>query len=99
MQGEPARVTTSPPPVDSLRVVSWNIAQGARYERVRDALDEIDADIYLLQEVDIGVRRSDYRNVARDLAHDLDLNWVFAGEFQEIGQARAVCRRLRARPC
>jgi endonuclease/exonuclease/phosphatase family metal-dependent hydrolase len=68
--------------------VSWNIAQGARYDSVRDALSRLDADIYLLQEVDMGVRRSDYRNVAKDLADDLGLNWVFAGEFQEIGQSR-----------
>ena len=68
--------------------MSWNIAQGARYEQVRDALAAMDADIYLLQEVDMGVRRSDYRQVAKDLADDLGMNWVFAGEFQEIGQSR-----------
>lgn len=36
----------------------------------------------------MGVRRSGYRPVARDLAEALGMNWVFAGEFQEIGQAR-----------
>ena len=86
--GEPARVNRLPPSDGRLTVASWNIAQGARYENVRDALNALSADIYLLQEVDTGVRRSDYRNVARDLAHDLGLNWVFAGEFQEIGQSR-----------
>ena len=86
--GEPARIDQLPPTDGRLTVVSWNIAQGTRYERVRDALAAMDADIYLLQEVDMGVRRSDYRSVAKDLAHDLGLNWVFAGEFQEIGQAR-----------
>jgi endonuclease/exonuclease/phosphatase family metal-dependent hydrolase len=86
--GEPSRIAQLPPADGHLTVVSWNIAQGARYERVRDALAGLDADIYLLQEVDMGVRRSDYRRVAKDLAHDLGLNWVFAGEFQEIGQSR-----------
>jgi len=86
--GEPARVGQTPPIDGRLTVVSWNIAQGTRYERVRDALAAMDADIYLLQEVDMGVRRSDYRSVAKDLADDLGLNWVFAGEFQEIGQSR-----------
>lgn len=76
-------------PVDrQLTIVSWNIAQGARYDQVRDALARLDADVYLLQEVDMGVRRSEYRQVAKELAHDLGLNWVFAGEFQEIGQSR-----------
>jgi endonuclease/exonuclease/phosphatase family metal-dependent hydrolase len=86
--GEPARFTRTPPPGRPLTVVTWNIAQGTRYERIRDGLETIDADIYLLQEVDMGVRRSDYRLVARELAHDLGLNWVFGGEFQEIGQSR-----------
>jgi endonuclease/exonuclease/phosphatase family metal-dependent hydrolase len=86
--GQPSRIEQAPPADGQLTVVSWNIAQGARYERVRDALAALDADIYLLQEVDMGVRRSDYRRVAEDLANDLGLNWVFAGEFQEIGQSR-----------
>jgi endonuclease/exonuclease/phosphatase family metal-dependent hydrolase len=86
--GEPTRFDRLPPSDGGLTIVSWNIAQGVRYERVRDALAALDADIYLLQEVDMGVRRSDYRRVAEDLADDLGLNWVFAGEFQEIGQSR-----------
>jgi endonuclease/exonuclease/phosphatase family metal-dependent hydrolase len=86
--GEPSRIDAVPAAGGDLTIVSWNIAQGARYERVRDALAAMDADVYLLQEVDLGVRRSDYRNVAKELAHDLGLNWVFAGEFQEIGQSR-----------
>lgn len=87
--GEPARIAYQSPPTDGrLSVVSWNIAQGTRYENIRDALAAMNADIYLLQEVDMGVRRSDYRRVAEDLAEELGLNWVFAGEFQEIGQAR-----------
>jgi endonuclease/exonuclease/phosphatase family metal-dependent hydrolase len=86
--GEPARFDRLSPSDGRLTVVSWNIAQGARYEDVRDALAGLSADMYLLQEVDMGVRRSDYRNVAKSLADDLGLNWVFAGEFQEIGQSR-----------
>ena len=86
--GEPARFDRLAPRDGQLTVVSWNIAQGTRYEDVRDALAALPADIYLLQEVDMGVRRSGYRNVAKDLADNLGLNWVFAGEFQEIGQSR-----------
>jgi endonuclease/exonuclease/phosphatase family metal-dependent hydrolase len=86
--GEPERIPRTPPPGRGITVVSWNIAQGAHFERVRAALADLDADIYLLQEVDLGVKRSGYRNVARDLADALGMNWVFAGEFQEIGQSR-----------
>jgi endonuclease/exonuclease/phosphatase family metal-dependent hydrolase len=86
--GEPARIVSTPPAGGHVSVVSWNIAQGAQFERVRDALMGMEADIYLLQEVDMGVRRSDYRNVAKELAEALGMNWVFGGEFQEIGLSR-----------
>ena len=86
--GEPMRVEQTAPADGRVKVVSWNIEQGVRYDRIRDVLKELDADVYLLQEVDLNVRRSGYRNVAQDLANDLGMNWVFAGEFQEIGQAR-----------
>jgi endonuclease/exonuclease/phosphatase family metal-dependent hydrolase len=85
--GEPARFERDAPTDGRLTVVSWNIAQGKRYDEIRNALRDLDADIYLLQEVDMNVRRTDYREVARALADDLGMNWVFAGEFQEIGQA------------
>lgn len=93
--GEPRRVlpTSSVDPRD-VTVVSWNIARGTRYDRVLDALRAMPADIYLLQEVDLGCRRSDYREVARELAHELDLNWVFAGEFQEVGEGRGSSAAL-----
>jgi endonuclease/exonuclease/phosphatase family metal-dependent hydrolase len=87
--GEPARVAAVPDTGTPVTIVSWNIAQGKRYEQILRTLAEIDADIYLLQEVDMAVGRTDHREIARDLANDLGgLNWVFAGEFQEIGEAR-----------
>jgi endonuclease/exonuclease/phosphatase family metal-dependent hydrolase len=48
----------------------------------------MNADIVLLQEVDTLTRRSGWREVARDLAEALEMNWVSAGEFQEIGEGR-----------
>jgi endonuclease/exonuclease/phosphatase family metal-dependent hydrolase len=45
--------------------------------------------VVLLQEVDRDCRRTGYRNVARDLAAALDMNWVAAGEFQELGESRS----------
>jgi endonuclease/exonuclease/phosphatase family metal-dependent hydrolase len=43
-----------------------------------------DADIILLNEVDLGMKRTDYRDVARDLAHALGMNYVFGVEFVEV---------------
>jgi endonuclease/exonuclease/phosphatase family metal-dependent hydrolase len=84
--GEPDRIHRTAAPDVQIRVVSWNIEQGKRYELILETLKALDADVYLLQEVDMGVRRSGYRQVAKNLADDLGLNWVFAGEFQELTQ-------------
>jgi endonuclease/exonuclease/phosphatase family metal-dependent hydrolase len=43
-----------------------------------------DADIILLNEVDLGMKRTDYRDVTRDLAHALGMNYVFGVEFVEV---------------
>jgi endonuclease/exonuclease/phosphatase family metal-dependent hydrolase len=85
--GEPARVERHVPLRD-LNIVSWNIEQGVAYDRIASTLRFLDADVILLQEVDRACRRSAYRDVARELAYALDMNWVAAGEFQEIGEGR-----------
>jgi endonuclease/exonuclease/phosphatase family metal-dependent hydrolase len=86
--GERARVERTPKTEEHISVVTWNIERGKSYEAILGTLHLLDADILLLQEVDRHCRRTGYRDVARDLAHALDLNWVAAGEFQEIGEAR-----------
>ena len=42
------------------------------------------ADVLVLNEVDIGVKRSDYRNVVEDLARSLGMNSAYAVEFLEV---------------
>ncbi len=43
-----------------------------------------DADILVLNEVDLGMKRTDYRDVARDLAQALRMNYVYGVEFVEV---------------
>jgi endonuclease/exonuclease/phosphatase family metal-dependent hydrolase len=43
-----------------------------------------EADIIVLNEVDLGMKRTEYRDVARDLAHALGMNYVFGVEFVEV---------------
>jgi endonuclease/exonuclease/phosphatase family metal-dependent hydrolase len=43
-----------------------------------------DADIVLLNEVDLGMKRTDYRDVAGDLAHALGMNYAYGVEFVEV---------------
>jgi endonuclease/exonuclease/phosphatase family metal-dependent hydrolase len=86
--GEPARVERPQIRGDHLEVITWNIERGTEYDSIVKVLRTLDADILLLQEVDRHCRRTGYRDVARDLAHALEMNWVSTGEFQEIGEAR-----------
>jgi endonuclease/exonuclease/phosphatase family metal-dependent hydrolase len=84
--GEPDRIAHIEPP-SSLRVVTWNIEQGVRLRAITDQLRRLNADVVLLQEADIACRRSDYRHVPREIADALTMNWIAAGEFQEIGES------------
>lgn len=49
-----------------------------------------DADVIVLNEVDLGMKRTDYRDVARELAHDLGMNYVFGVEFVEVDRLNAL---------
>jgi endonuclease/exonuclease/phosphatase family metal-dependent hydrolase len=72
-----------------LRILSWNINRGLHLESIAEFLSAIQADIVLLQEVDQNTRRTGFRNVARELARVLSLNYVFGVEFQELAQGTA----------
>jgi endonuclease/exonuclease/phosphatase family metal-dependent hydrolase len=86
--GEPARIERRAPTGVGLNIVTWNIERGKEYEKILSVLRSLDPDVVLIQEADRSCRRTGYRDVARDLAHALGMNWVSAGEFQEIGEAR-----------
>jgi len=86
--GDPARLGAALPRPHEIRVVSWNIARGTQFDEVLKVLAALDADVHALQEVDWECRRSGDRKIARDLAEALAMNWLFAGEFQEIGEGR-----------
>jgi endonuclease/exonuclease/phosphatase family metal-dependent hydrolase len=86
--GDPARVERPVPQGVDLNVITWNIERGQAYDKILSVLRSLDPDVVLLQEADRSCRRTGYRDVARDLAHALGMNWVYAAEFQEIGEAR-----------
>jgi len=63
---------------------------GKRIRKVdlRKTLQDVEilnaADIWILNEVDWGVKRTQYREVVRELAHTLNMNWAYGVEFLEI---------------
>jgi endonuclease/exonuclease/phosphatase family metal-dependent hydrolase len=80
----PRRWIVSPP--KSLRIVDWNIDRGQQLQGVTDFLGGVNADILILQEVDLNARRTHRLNVAETIARKLEMNYVFGREFQELVQ-------------
>jgi len=70
----------------AFRVISWNIARGAKLEGILEFLATANADIIFLQEADKSARRTGYRNIAKEIAQKLRLNYVFGCEFEELAQ-------------
>jgi endonuclease/exonuclease/phosphatase family metal-dependent hydrolase len=73
-------------PPKTVRVVNWNIDRGQRLPEITDFLVSQQADLLILQEVDLNARRTHYSNVAEDLARKLGMNYVFGYEFEELTQ-------------
>jgi endonuclease/exonuclease/phosphatase family metal-dependent hydrolase len=73
-------------PPRSLRIVDWNIDRGLELQGIIDFLASIDADILLLQEVDLNARRTHRLNIAQEIARKLEMDYVFGFEFQELVQ-------------
>ena len=69
-----------------IRVVNWNIDRGLQFDAIADFLACQRADLVLLQEVDVGTRRTRCRNIAEELAIRLRMNYVFGCEFEELSQ-------------
>ena len=73
-------------PRNSIRVVDWNIDRGLKLPEIINFLGDSNADIFLLQEVDIDAHRTRRLNVAQKIARKLRLNYVFGQEFVELTQ-------------
>ena len=71
---------------DIIRIVSWNINRGLQLPEIIEFLSKASADLILLQEADVNARRTQYRNIAREIAKALRMNYVFGREFQELTQ-------------
>jgi endonuclease/exonuclease/phosphatase family metal-dependent hydrolase len=69
-----------------IQVVDWNIDRGLKLAGVIDFLASTNADLILLQEVDLNARRTHQLNVAREISQKLQLNYIFGREFQELTQ-------------
>jgi endonuclease/exonuclease/phosphatase family metal-dependent hydrolase len=84
-----------------LRAGLWNIERGLNFELIRAALtdsNEIESqlktlqnvDVLVLNEADSGMKRTEYRDVARELAAALHMNYAYGVEFVEVDPVFAL---------
>lgn len=71
---------------EAVHLVTWNINRGLQLNGILDFLSDARADVILLQEADINALRTERRNVAREIARSLEMNYVFGCEFQELSE-------------
>ena len=83
-----------PPSKRAYRVVAWNLERGIQHEGQLEALRNhtylASADLYLFTETDSGMARSGNRNIARELARDLGLNYAFAPCYLNLSKGAGV---------
>jgi endonuclease/exonuclease/phosphatase family metal-dependent hydrolase len=64
--------------------VEFNAERGKYWMHTADLLRPLDADIVILNEMDIGMARSDQQHTTRLLAFALGMNYAWAVEFMEL---------------
>ncbi len=72
----------------TLRIVTWNIDHGDRLQQITADLQKREPDLLLLQEVDWNAARSGLKDVAFELARNLNLNASYGIEFEELSQEK-----------
>ena len=73
-------------PRSSIRIVDWNVDRGLQLRSIVEFLGDTNADIFVLQEVDVNARRTHHLNIAQEIARKLRLNYIFGREFVELTQ-------------
>ena len=79
---------------DFVTAAAWNIERGNQLAGILDALrhhrDLRERDLYLITELDDGMARSANKNVPRELARNLKLNYVFAPKYIALNKGSGV---------
>eukprot|EP00483_Globobulimina_turgida_P005820 UN05830 len=69
---------------DQIRIITWNIERGYRTNEIINELKKTNADIILLQEVDIGTQRTDFLDVGNEIANALSYQIIYAADCWHI---------------
>ncbi len=72
----------------TIRALAWNLERGSRFNGIANVLKNHaqlkDKDLLQLTELDYGMARSGNRFVARELAEELKLNYVFRHPIERV---------------
>jgi endonuclease/exonuclease/phosphatase family metal-dependent hydrolase len=69
--------------------LNWNIDRGKHLDDIKGQIGQLKPDLCIFQEVDLGARRTHGEDIAKELAEAFRMNYVFAPEFEELGQGTA----------
>lgn len=82
------------PAKDSYRAVTWNVERGIEFDGILHQLQHHpvlkDADVLLLPETDMGMVRSNNRNVAKELAQALGFNYFFVPTYINLSKGNGT---------
>ena len=70
--------------ISSLKIIQWNIERGYKIDLIISDLLKQNADILLLQEIDINCERSNRINCLTMLAEKLKMSYAYVSEFCEL---------------
>ena len=70
-------------------ILDWNIDRGKHLDDIEGQMRQLNPDLCIFQEVDLDARRSGGIDVAKKLAEEFHMNYVFAPEFEELSQGTA----------
>ena len=70
--------------ISSLKIIQWNIERGYKIDLIISDLLKQNADILLLQEIDINCERSNRINCLTLLAQKLKMSYAYVSEFCEL---------------
>ena len=73
-----------------LRLATWNIYSGKQWKEIADVIKDLSIDIIGLQEVDFGLERTEYLDIAASIAGRIGYHHVFAPSMERTIDGRTA---------
>ena len=70
--------------LNDLKIIEWNIERGMVINGILEELEKINADILLIQEIDIDCERSKRINCLTEISKRLKMSYAYVSEFCEL---------------